>query len=122
MFESIRNAFSSAPDTMWVSEVVDAAYVVGSQLTPVDYEQQHEYSHTWELEFAEPARDGNDISHLHFRKDGQIVSQRELLSGEEATTMELTPSESEMEIVAVTTEDEVRDTSRVVIREEILTD
>lgn len=120
MFDAIRSAFSKGPETMWISEVVDAAFVVSTQLTPVEYEQKEDYSHTWEFEFAEPVRDGNQVSHLHFREDGQIISQRELLSGEEATTMQLTPSEGEMEIVAVTTEDEVRDTSRVEIREEIL--
>lgn len=123
MFESIRSALSTGPDTIWISEVVDAGYVVDSRLEPVQYEQKEDYSHTWELGLREPARDGNDIAHLNFRnEDGQIVSQLELLSGEESTRMQMTPEAGEMEIVAVSTGDEVRDTSRVKIREEPLTD
>lgn len=123
MLDSIRNLLSTGPKTAWVSSVIDPEFVISSEITPLKYEKKKEQSHNWELRLREPARDGNDIGHLNFRnEDGKIVSQIELLSGEQSTSMQLTPTEGEMEIVAVTTDGEVSDTSRVEFYEEVVAD
>lgn len=119
MFKRIRNALSSSPTTVWVAQVISSGFIVSSKVEPKQYPKKEETSHNLTLEFEEPVRDGNDVSHLNFKGDnGEITHQYELFSGQESLTLNLNPRQAETEIVTVTTGDEVRDTSILKLWEE----
>lgn len=123
MLEWIRNALSSGPTSRWFAEVTEPGYVQSARLDEVEYQQKTEHTHTLTLEFSEPVRDGNTVSHINMRQEaGGIVAQLDLYTGESTAGLDLTnPREEELHAVAVKKDDTARDTSTIRLYEELIT-
>jgi len=121
MFKKIKSVLSTGPPTRWFATVAEAGFVVAARVEEMDYKQKEDYDHVVTLDFREPVRDNNDVSHLNLRGEGgNIGGQLDLLAGESSTDFTMNPKDGEVNVVAVTTDDSVRDTTTIRFYEEII--
>lgn len=107
----------SEPATNWVARLRTSEFLTDARLEPCFDEG---YSHTLVLEFSEPVRDGNDISHYNIRGDkGVALASYDLVTGNVAERLEINPADlpGAFDVVFVTGDDEVHSTDRVELTE-----
>lgn len=124
MFDWIRDALSSGPDTVWTAAVQDSGAVTNATIEPTD--ELDDFTHKLTLHFAEPVRDGNDIAAINVKDGaGGIAHTHELDAGAETAGFFLDTPLSKFdgsEYVLVTTQDAVADTVTVRLSKQPITD
>lgn len=122
MFDWLSRVLSTAPSTRWYANVAEPGFVQSVQITegqPVSGDGDYRYEVT--LDFKEPVRDGNDISHINIRdQSGSIVLQLDLFTGESTTSFFIKEELPDQQLSAVTVNQDgtARDTTTINIYEE----
>lgn len=105
------------PATNWVARLRSSEFLADARLGP---NLGGDYSHTLVLEFSEPVRDGNEISHYNLRGgDGMAFASYDLVTGDTAERIGMNPGTvpGAFDVVVVTRDDEVYATDRVELAE-----
>lgn len=122
MFDWLSRVLSTGPSTRWYAEVTEPAFVTSAQITEGQpASEDSDYQYELGLNFKEPVRDGNDISHINIRdQSGNIVLQLELYTGESTTSFFVKEELPDRELSAVTVNQDgtARDTAIIKIYEE----
>lgn len=122
MLNALKNILSTGPSTRWFAKVTEPGYVQSARIDEAKYEQKKDHTHVLTLDFEEPVRDGNEVSHINMRhEEGGIVAQLELYTGESSGSLNLNePTEETLYAVAVKQDDTARDTATLRIYEEVI--
>jgi hypothetical protein len=105
------------PATNWVARLRTSEFLTDARLEPCLNEG---YSHVLVLEFSEPVRDGNDLSHYNLRGgEGVAVASFEPATGDVADRLEVNPGDLPpvFDVVFVTRGGEVHAADRVELAE-----
>lgn len=105
MFNWLAKLFSTGPKKTWVVELDSPGFVTSAELEKGSRSDDH--SHRLILQFNEPVRDNNNVSHLNLGVNGHVINQHGLYSGDSAYSISINPGHDTLEIVTVDTDDQV---------------
>lgn len=103
--------FRSAPK--YTAELQTNEFLEDLRLTEADHD---DYALKLVLEFKETIGDGNSISHLHLRREGQVATRYQVHTGDETFSIGIKPSIGGFDLIAVDDEDQLVSTDEVEIR------
>lgn len=111
MLNWLSNLLSSGPKKKWVVELSSTGFVTDASIQKGA--KSDGLSHTVTVEFDEPVREDNDVSHLNMRYEGQVIQQIKLLSGDTSNSFGCNPYQGAIEMVTVDSDDHVVSTEEL---------
>lgn len=103
--------FRSAPK--YTAELLTNEFLEDLRLTDADHE---DYPLKLVLDFKETIGDGNSISYLHLRREGQVTTRYQVHTGDKTFSIGINPAVSEFDLVAVDDDDQLVAIDEVEIR------